>query len=53
MTEVCHVKNFRALEDASIEIDSKTTLVVGRNNSGKTSLVDIFCKFFHLEQSAF
>lgn len=48
-----HVKNFRALEDASIEIDPKTTLVVGRNNSGKTSLVDIFCKFFHLEQSAF
>lgn len=41
-----HAKNFRALEDARVDVDPVTTLVVGRNNSGKTSLVDIFCKFF-------
>lgn len=40
------VANFRALENVRVDIDAVATLVVGRNNSGKTSLVDIFCKFF-------
>ncbi|MET8081982.1 ATP-dependent endonuclease [Streptomyces sp. NPDC005303] len=45
---VTHAKvaNFRALRDAEIQIDASTTLVVGRNNSGKTSFVNLFEKFF-------
>ena len=31
------IKNFRLLIDAELEIDPKTTLIVGRNNTGKTS----------------
>ncbi|MEU5341860.1 ATP-dependent endonuclease [Streptomyces sp. NPDC020766] len=38
--------NFRALRDAEIQIDASTTLIVGRNNSGKTSFVNLFEKFF-------
>ncbi|MFD4771343.1 AAA family ATPase [Streptomyces niveus] len=40
------VTNFRALRHADIHIDSSTTLVVGRNNSAKTSFVNLFEKFF-------
>lgn len=38
--------NFRALRDAEIQVDASTTLIVGRNNSGKTSFVNLFEKFF-------
>lgn len=48
-----HVRNFRALEDVRVDIDSVTTLIVGRNNSGKTSLVDIFHKFFKSDRFGF
>lgn len=45
---VTHAKvtNFRALRDAEIQVDASTTLIVGRNNSGKTSFVNLFEKFF-------
>src|SRR5688572_29934579 len=36
------VKNFRLLEDVELCIENDTTLVVGRNNSGKTSLTELF-----------
>lgn len=36
------VKNFRLLRDAELFLDNGTTLVVGRNNSGKTSLAELF-----------
>lgn len=35
------VKIFRLLEDSCVFLDD-ITLIVGRNNSGKTSLIDIF-----------
>lgn len=31
------IKNYRLFIDAELEVDSKTTLVVGRNNTVKTS----------------
>ena len=31
------IKNYRLLVDAELEVDSKTTLIVGRNNTAKTS----------------
>ena len=42
------VKNFRLLKDASMsfEEEEKTTVIVGRNNSGKTSLAELFRKIF-------
>ncbi len=39
------VVNFRLLENIKISLDDKATLIVGRNNSGKTSLTEIFKKF--------
>lgn len=47
------VENFRLLEDVKISIDRETTLIVGRNNSGKTSLTEVFYKFFGGETSQF
>ncbi len=39
------VKNFRLLKDVSLTLDSSTTLIVGRNNTGKTSLAEVFRSF--------
>ena len=38
------IKNFRLLKDIEIDIDQKTTLIVGRNNSAKTSLLHLISK---------
>jgi len=49
------VKNFRAIKDAELKLDPNIkqdlTLVVGKNNSGKTSFIMIFDKFFRKEDS--
>lgn len=39
------VKNYRLLKDVNLSLDSKITLVVGRNNTGKTSLAEVFRSF--------
>lgn len=31
------IKNYRLLIDAELDVDEKTTLIVGRNNTAKTS----------------
>ena len=31
------IRNYRLLIDAELEVDPKTTLIVGRNNTAKTS----------------
>lgn len=46
------VKNFRLLEHSCVSLD-EITLLVGRNNSGKTSLIDIFCKFLSVDKARF
>jgi len=46
------IKNFRLLHDVSLHLEDETTVVVGRNNSGKTSLSDIIRKFLS-ERSTF
>lgn len=48
-----HIKNFRLLENASIALDSESTMIVGRNNSGKTSVVEIFRKLVKADVSPF
>jgi predicted ATP-dependent endonuclease of OLD family len=39
-----HIKNYRLLTDVEIDLDIDTTIIVGRNNTGKTSLMDLIYK---------
>jgi predicted ATPase len=39
------VEGFRLLEDVEIMLEPTSTVIVGRNNSGKTSLTDVFDRF--------
>lgn len=36
------VENFRLLRDVELGLEDRTTLIIGRNNSGKTSIAEIF-----------
>ncbi len=36
------IENFRLLRDVSVGLEERTTLIVGRNNSGKTSIAELF-----------
>ena len=38
------IRNYRLLIDAELEVDSKTTLIVGRNNTAKTSCFECIGK---------
>ncbi|HEY6141968.1 MAG TPA: AAA family ATPase, partial [Flavobacterium sp.] len=40
------VKNFRLLDAISINIENDITLIIGKNNSGKTSLFEVINLFF-------
>lgn len=39
--ESVEIKNFRLLADATLALEEQTTVIVGRNNSGKTSLSEV------------
>ena len=39
------IKNFRLLRDVELVLEDQTTLIVGRNNSGKTSLSEVIRRF--------
>lgn len=39
------IKNYRLLKDVCLTLDNRTTLIVGRNNTGKTSFAEIFRNF--------
>ena len=39
------IKNFRLLTDTELVLEDRTTLIVGRNNSGKTSLSEVIRRF--------
>jgi len=47
------VEGFRLLQDVEVAIEPISTVVVGRNNSGKTSLTEIFARFFGDRLSSF
>lgn len=38
------IKNYRLLIDADLKVDNNTTLIVGRNNTAKTSCVELIDK---------
>jgi predicted ATP-dependent endonuclease of OLD family len=40
------IKNFRLLKDSVLEMKDDLSLLIGRNNSGKTSLLILFEKFY-------
>ena len=44
------IKNFRLLIDATLNLDNNTTVIVGRNNSAKTSFMDFIRKVLHGER---
>jgi putative ATP-dependent endonuclease of the OLD family len=39
------IRNFRLLADAELFLEDETTVIVGRNNSGKTSLAEVVRRF--------
>lgn len=41
------IRNFRLLADVQLVLEEQTTLVVGRNNSGKTSLSEVIRRFLN------
>jgi putative ATP-dependent endonuclease of OLD family len=48
-----HVKNFRLLHDAGLLLEKKTTVIVGRNNSGKTSLTEVISRLLDERNAQF
>ena len=47
--EKIKIKNFRLLKDSILEMKDDLSLLIGRNNSGKTSLLVLFEKFYNNE----
>jgi len=45
------IKNFRLLQDVSVDINEDLSLIIGKNNSGKTSFLTILEKFLSGESS--
>lgn len=45
------IKNFRLLEDVKLNIEDDLTLIVGKNNTGKTSLFEVINMFFSEKNS--
>jgi putative ATP-dependent endonuclease of the OLD family len=47
------IKNFRLLHNVSLLLERQTTVIVGRNNSGKTSLTEIVSRVLAEGNSTF
>lgn len=47
------IKNFRLLQDVSLRLERQTTVVVGRNNSGKTSLTEVLKRLLEDNSASF
>ncbi|MGP5061808.1 AAA family ATPase [Psychrobacter celer] len=41
------VENYRLLKDFSIDLQEELSLVIGKNNTGKTSLLSVLDKFLN------
>ena len=41
------IKNYRLLKNFSIDLEDELSLVVGKNNTGKTSLLTVMSKFLN------
>lgn len=47
------IDGFRLLDDVHINFEDNTTIIVGRNNSGKTSFIEVFYKFLGADRDSF
>ena len=47
------IKNFRLLSDVELALEKETTVIVGRNNSGKTSLTEVIRRFLGNDSPSF
>lgn len=45
------VENFRLLKDFTLEMEEELSLVIGKNNVGKTSLLVILDKFLNFGEA--
>ncbi|MFJ6619042.1 AAA family ATPase [Kitasatospora sp. NPDC091335] len=52
LTQV-QVTNFRALKHITVRVEDHATLIVGRNNSGKTSFASLFDRFYGTDETRF
>ena len=41
------IQNFRLLKNFSIDLEEELSLVIGKNNTGKTSLLTVLDKFLN------
>ena len=51
--KVVHITNFRKIIDAKIHMEDNITVIAGANNSGKTSLVELFNAVFGSQKGKF
>lgn len=47
------IKNFRLLQDVAIDLQQDTTVIVGKNNSGKTSFMDLLSLIVNNQKPSF
>lgn len=47
------VKNYRLLKDFKLDLEDELSLVLGKNNTGKTSILSVLDKFINSEKSKF
>ena len=47
------IKNFRLLQDFTIDLEEDLSLVIGKNNTGKTSLLSLLERFLRRNQNDF
>jgi len=47
------IENYRLLKKFSIDLEDELSLIIGKNNTGKTSILTILDKFLNLEKTKF
>ena len=48
-----YINNFRLLKDFKLDLDDELSLVIGKNNTGKTSILTVLEKFINSEKNKF
>lgn len=48
-----HIKNYRLLKDFKLDLEAELSLVLGKNNTGKTSILSVLEKFINSDKSKF
>src|SRR5688500_17394514 len=46
------IKNYRLLKDFSIDLEKDLSLVIGKNNTGKTSILTVMDKFLNQSEKS-